>query len=85
MKADEIAIETAKTGKVTAVVVVMIGSPFEKNSTYEKKLWEITFFCPAIVAKNSLNASPGSALDVLCHFSLCANFGNKTLLPIMTP
>jgi hypothetical protein len=46
----------------------------EKTLPREKKLWEITIFCPAIVAKNSLNASPGSALDVLCHFSLCANF-----------
>jgi hypothetical protein len=47
-------------------------------------LCEITFFCPAVIAKNSLNASPGFALDVLCHFSLCADFGNKTLSPIMT-
>ena len=36
-------------------------------------------------AKKYLNASPGSTSEVLCHFSLCANFGNKTLLPIMTP
>ena len=36
-------------------------------------------------AKKYLNASPGSTSEGLCHFSLCANFGNKTLLPIMTP
>jgi hypothetical protein len=51
----------------------------------KSNLQDITFFCPAVVAKNSLNASQGSALNVLCHLSLCANFDNKTLLPIMTP
>jgi hypothetical protein len=50
-----------------------------------KKMQKMTFFCPAGVAKNSLNASSGLATDVLRHFSLCVNFGNKTLSPIMTP
>jgi hypothetical protein len=45
-------------------------------------LRENSFFCPAVVAKNYLNTSPGSTLEVLHHFSLCADFGNKTLLPI---
>jgi hypothetical protein len=57
----------------------------EKSLPMKKEIAGHLNFCPAIVAKYSLNASPVSALDVLCHFSLCANFGNKTLLPIMTP
>jgi hypothetical protein len=35
--------------------------------------------------QKSLDASPGSASNLLCRFPFCANFGNETLSPIMIP
>jgi hypothetical protein len=52
----------------------MVGGPLETTLPRKNKFWEISIFCPAVVAKNYLNASPGSTSEVLSHFLLCANF-----------
>jgi hypothetical protein len=44
-----------------------LGGQLEKTQPRKKIAGNLNF-CPAVIAKNSLNASPGSALDVLCHF-----------------
>jgi hypothetical protein len=62
---------------------ILLGVHWKKLYLGKKIVGNLNF-CPAVVANTSLNASPGSALDVLCYFSLCANFGSKTLAPIMT-
>jgi hypothetical protein len=41
------------------------GSIGKKLYLGKSKWWEISIFCPAVVAKNYLNSSPGFTLEVL--------------------
>ncbi len=58
-----------------------IGGPLRKSLPRKKKWWEISIFGPAVVAKKSQNTSSERGTLSLSK----ANFGHKTLSPIMSP
>ncbi len=63
------------------LTLVKLGGPLRKSLHRKKKWREISIFGPAIVAKNSQNTS--LERGALSHSK--ANFGRKTLSPIMSP
>jgi hypothetical protein len=66
---------------IIIVFSLVLGGPLRKSLPRKKKWREISIFGPAIIAKNSQNTSSERGALLLSK----ANFGHKTLSPVMSP